>query len=540
MQKKSLFFLLILTVFGLHVMTGCPGCNFWSKPKLPIVNPTRYLETGGEIWEQINLKGEPSGFQHTTVVKKQDEQNGEIFEITQETVIQANRFDRHVQNSQKTIVHQKPDGTLIKAQNTVQSLDRQPVVTIFAMDEHGKMAVHSTVDSVSGEIDADAVPHTREIDWKPETLGPFAVLFSLWQNPMKTGESRNVRYFDVMFEEIVQVEMNAEKIETISYYNDETTLLRINAVLKNDRQTIAVFTFWTDVNGNIVKTVFPSQEMEIVLSTREKVKAANTNPGNVNVILQALVPVQGMINNPRETKQTVFRVQWIGDKNQPLATSPLAQMIPQSAFQTVREAGPDVVEVTVTSSRQDSLSELGAFVPQMPKETTEKGDQESNEWLQANYPNIVKLANVASENTFVPQVAVDLEKFVHDKLQQVDYSDSFAAAGDVARTLKGDSAAYAVLLAAVARARNIPSRVVSGLVYTQTKTGEGVMVFHFWTELYVDGHWHSFDATLGRGGTDASRIILARSNLANEPISSLLMPMMTLAGHVQVTIMETK
>ena len=66
------------------------------------------------------------------------------------------------------------------------------------------------------------------------------------------------------------------------------------------------------------------------------------------------------------------------------------------------------------------------------------------------------------------------------------------------------------------------------------------MVFHFWTELHVDGHWHSFDATLGRGGTDASRIILARSNLAGEPISSLMKPMMALAGHVQVTVMETK
>ncbi|MCL2117477.1 MAG: transglutaminase-like domain-containing protein, partial [Planctomycetaceae bacterium] len=147
-------------------------------------------------------------------------------------------------------------------------------------------------------------------------------------------------------------------------------------------------------------------------------------------------------------------------------------------------------------------------------------------------------AEATESNNRSWEMAAELERFVSRKLQQVSYQHSFASAAEVAETLQGDSAGYAVLLAAIARAKNIPSRVVVGLVYTDTNTNEGVFVPHFWTELFLDGHWHPFDATIGQGGADASRILLARSNLADESLPALVAKTLPLLGHLQVTIVK--
>jgi hypothetical protein len=65
-----------------------------------------------------------------------------------------------------------------------------------------------------------------------------------------------------------------------------------------------------------------------------------------------------------------------------------------------------------------------------------------------------------------------------------------------------------VLLAALGRALDIPTRVVDGLAYTDHYAGkEHVFVPHAWTQAWVDGHWQSFDAALP--GFDAGHIALS-------------------------------
>jgi len=65
-----------------------------------------------------------------------------------------------------------------------------------------------------------------------------------------------------------------------------------------------------------------------------------------------------------------------------------------------------------------------------------------------------------------------------------------------------------VLLAASARSRGIPARVVSGLVYTDRFSGKKeVFSPHTWVQAWTGKRWTSYDAGLGE--FDATHIALA-------------------------------
>ena len=92
----------------------------------------------------------------------------------------------------------------------------------------------------------------------------------------------------------------------------------------------------------------------------------------------------------------------------------------------------------------------------------------------------------------------------------------------------GDCTEAAVLLAAFGRAAGIPTRVVSGLVYSRERYHGVSNAFmpHSWALAYVDGRWRSFDLALD--AFDSTHIALtvgdgdARSIAAASQLASLL------------------
>jgi hypothetical protein len=66
------------------------------------------------------------------------------------------------------------------------------------------------------------------------------------------------------------------------------------------------------------------------------------------------------------------------------------------------------------------------------------------------------------------------------------------------RSRSGDCGEMGLLLAALAKARGIPTRVVSGLAYTRSFEGQAyVFAPHVWVQAWNGQYWQSFDAALG-------------------------------------------
>jgi transglutaminase-like putative cysteine protease len=137
------------------------------------------------------------------------------------------------------------------------------------------------------------------------------------------------------------------------------------------------------------------------------------------------------------------------------------------------------------------------------------------------------------------EVALAMERYVYTAMKDKNYATGLATASEVARELEGDCTEHSVLLAAMLRAREIPSRVCVGLVYAQQLSG---FAGHMWTEAYLGGEWTPLDATLGRGGIGAAHIKVSDSSLAENaptPVAAFL-PMMHLLGNMKIEVVEAE
>lgn len=116
----------------------------------------------------------------------------------------------------------------------------------------------------------------------------------------------------------------------------------------------------------------------------------------------------------------------------------------------------------------------------------------SNFYIRSDDATVKKLTQEAIRDASEPRLQMErIARWVRKKVKG-DYEVGFATADEVARTLEGDCTEMGVLCAAMGRTLGIPTRVCFGLVYDPDHPGFGG---HLWTEAYVEGRWHTFDAT---------------------------------------------
>jgi transglutaminase-like putative cysteine protease len=98
------------------------------------------------------------------------------------------------------------------------------------------------------------------------------------------------------------------------------------------------------------------------------------------------------------------------------------------------------------------------------------------------------------------------------------------------RSKKGECQSHAALYAALARSQRIPTRVVTGIVYSK-QVG---FLYHAWCESYVNG-WLAVDPTLKQVPADATHIKIAAGD--SEDDASALLKMV---GKVKLEVLEYK
>jgi transglutaminase-like putative cysteine protease len=133
---------------------------------------------------------------------------------------------------------------------------------------------------------------------------------------------------------------------------------------------------------------------------------------------------------------------------------------------------------------------------------------ESNAWVQSDSDVVRRFANRSSAAGTPDEVMSQLVEAVRKHMTgPVDYL-GYATAQQALRTRGGDCTEFAVLLAALARARGIPARVAFGLVYSERFSGKKeVFSPHAWVLAWTGTRWKSYDA--GIGSFDATHIALA-------------------------------
>jgi len=145
-----------------------------------------------------------------------------------------------------------------------------------------------------------------------------------------------------------------------------------------------------------------------------------------------------------------------------------------------------------------------------------------NAWVRSDAPEIRALALGT-----VPRGArtdYRMQKLVDVVMQHMQGSADLLGYADALTALRsgaGDCTEFAVLLAALARAQGIPTRLIAGLAYADHFSGgSDVFVPHMWVQAWDGTRWKSYDAALG--AFDATHIALAIGSGAPEDFERLL------------------
>lgn len=107
-----------------------------------------------------------------------------------------------------------------------------------------------------------------------------------------------------------------------------------------------------------------------------------------------------------------------------------------------------------------------------------------------------------------------LPEYVDAFIDNPSYIHGFNIASVVAAQRSGDCTEYAVLTAALARAKGIPSRVVLGTVIFELDNHLNA-VGHAWVEVWFQDQWHTLDAALYQMDV-TSMFYLPAASLQNE------------------------
>lgn len=154
------------------------------------------------------------------------------------------------------------------------------------------------------------------------------------------------------------------------------------------------------------------------------------------------------------------------------------------------EKDNSVVRITI-------CDDCGSEAP--PDEATRRRYLEPNRWVDSDSPEVIAFARAATHTRDVSRQMRDLVDAVRMHMRgEVDFR-RYDSASAALRKRSGDCTEFAVLLAAAARARGIPARVVSGVAYSSRFTGQShVFSPHMWVQAWDGQRWTSYDAGLAR------------------------------------------
>jgi transglutaminase-like putative cysteine protease len=261
----------------------------------------------------------------------------------------------------------------------------------------------------------------------------------------------------------------------------------------------------------------------LVRSTKAEATDASGPVASITDIgLSQLIKLNRGIPRIHDAESIIYRITLEGDDDPKSAFT-------QDARQTIENAKGKSFDLRVVSLRAPREIDKPADVGEEFKT--------SNFYLKSDDDEVKKHAKAAvGKETDEWKKALAIEKWVHANLRNKNYSEAFATADQVARTLEGDCTEHAVLTAAMCRAVGIPSRTALGLVYTNAKGPS--MGFHMWTEAYVQGQWMPLDATLGRGYVGPGHVKISDHSWHDTQSLKPLLPVVRVLGKLSIEVVS--
>ncbi len=452
---------------------------------------TGLQEPAGEQWFIVLLHGEQIGWGHQS--EERIQRDGTSLVVTRQQVQMAIRRGEDVTRQQLQLE------TTTTASGELRDFSQT--------ETSGPSTTTVTGRQVPGGLSIEREKTTTTIPWNSEHGGFFSVTRSLLQSPLHAGETRTVTELTPQVLQANDVVLTALKEESIVTPGGVKQLLKVR---RTDRLPTGelVSWMWIDSQGTVHAVRIEGIELWQFLATRELAEQPLADPSG-DLLGTLMVPVNHPLENARQARQVRYQLH---------LERPVTPALCNDSFQTVTRLDPQTYQIDVHPPGPASVLEQEPLKP-------DDGCLASSTMIQSGDPAIRRqAAGVLPETEDRWKLALALEKHVHTLIDRKDYSQAFASALDVLESRQGDCTEHAVLLAALCRARKIPTRIAVGLVYVPGDSpGYG---YHMWNEVWIGDRWIGLDATAGRGRTGADRIKILDTHLGDTethlPLASLL------------------
>lgn len=288
---------------------------------------------------------------------------------------------------------------------------------------------------------------------------------------------------------------------------------------------------WRDETGKLYKAQMPQNGLELVYASPQELKLS---PAPATEALTKGIAVLPSILDPAHAERAVYDIYLKQSNN----LKSLA--IPESETQTVQTLA-DRIRVTVSKQRPITNNALLPLSVGLNLQEYLKNSL----YIERDAAEVQQAATSIIGNERRASVAIQkLRDWVHENIVNKNYETGFASAKTTLLNRSGDCTEHAVLLAALARAAGIPSRVAAGLLYNAKPGGGGRFVYHMWTEVWLGqggaGAWIPLDATQKSDLVGATHIKLMDSALnESADLVTLTEKLARWMGQIRIDILQT-
>lgn len=507
------FFFLALTTVGLRAADDLPVIRPATRPPAP-ANPAESKPAAGEEhWQVVTIGDERIGYVRSRTAPLPDEAGQpDRLRTDTETKMTFKRFGQSLSLGVNLATTETNDGRLLTYEYEMTNAPTGAIKSVGTV-KGDDLIIESTVAGVT---------QSKTVAWDDTVKSPAWQERLLREEGIKPGETKKFKSFIPEFNQVSDILIAAEDRREVELPDGTSRRLLKTKVTQSVLPTMPM-TAWLDDKGELVLVESDLLGQTLRFFEVSKEEALKEIAGaELDLAVNTLIPVTPL-DDPHGTKSVTYRIRVPGED--------AASIFVNGGSQSVKAIDRETVEVTVTALRPPKVGGRVKADAEYTKPT---------QLLQSESPKIRDHVNRAvSPDRNPSEAALALEKYVHEKLTSKNFSTAFASASEVAEKLEGDCTEHAVLLAALLRARGIPSRVAVGLVYVPSQAKMGG---HMWTEgLFANG-WVPLDGTLGRGGIGGGHLKVAESSLADDapiPVTAFA-PLMSLGPDTSIEVIKVE
>lgn len=311
---------------------------------------------------------------------------------------------------------------------------------------------------------------------KEEFLPLAAAGFIVWKNGISEGKDYTFNVFVEALQKVEQLKIVIGKKQ----FENGNVIYPLHQKLGNIEITSYVLQ-----NGDTYKEESIQGFTMKMINKEEALKIDTDTVSFYDLFSFSLIPVDTDLD--RDFKQLTILVSGFDKKVE----------IKNSNYQKAEKV-EDGYKITVS---KDILNKLETNIDFKPYLTNSLK-------IQKDAPEIKELANTITKNALTDKEKTELiVKWVNKNIKK-RLKDKVSAL-DVLSSKEGECEAHSMLVAALLRSINIPTKIVGGIVYSKEFKG---FLYHAWNEVWIDGVFLPIDATFGEFPAKPYHIKLTEEN----------------------------